>query len=80
MVRQGETPLPGAAQLQLADGVAVLRPAESVFEAMVSGWSRQQLARNLSPRTVAARVAGDPSFSHRLRGGWAVVVDAVAGR
>ena len=48
---------PGAAQLQLADGVAVLRPTEAVFEAMLTGWSRQQLARNLSPGTIAARVS-----------------------
>lgn len=48
---------PGAAQLQLADGVAVLRPTEAVFAAMLTGWSRQQLARNLSPGTIAARVS-----------------------
>jgi site-specific recombinase XerD len=53
---RGELP-PGAAQLQLADGVAVLRPAEAVFEAMVTGWTRQQLARNLSPGTIASRIS-----------------------
>ncbi len=55
-MRRSELP-PGAAQLQLADGVAVLRPAEAVFEAMMTGWSRQQLARNLSPGTIASRVS-----------------------
>lgn len=51
---RGELPT-GAAQLQLADGVAVLRSVEAVFEAMVTGWTRQQLARNLSPGAIASR-------------------------
>ena len=48
---------PGSARLQLADGIAVLRPETAVFEAMVTGWSHQQMARNLSAGTISARVA-----------------------
>lgn len=48
---------PGSARLHLADGVAVLRPSEAVFEAMLTGWSHQQLSRNMSPGTVSARIA-----------------------
>lgn len=45
----------GSARLVLADGVALLRPDEQVFEAMLEGWRNQGLARNLSPATVRAR-------------------------
>ena len=47
--------VPGAARLQLADGIPLLRPEEQVFTAMLEGWRHQQLARNLSLATVAAR-------------------------
>ena len=47
--------LAGAARLVLADGVALLRPDEQVFEAMLQGWRNQGLARNLAPTTVGAR-------------------------
>ena len=39
---------PGAARLHLADGVALLRPGEQVFRAMLAGFTNQQLARNLA--------------------------------
>ncbi|AUH67337.1 hypothetical protein P9A14_12810 [Gordonia hongkongensis] len=52
-----QDPPPGSARLQLADGIAVLRPEAAVFEAMVTGWSHQQMARNLSVGTIAAQVA-----------------------
>jgi hypothetical protein len=40
--------VPGAARLQLADGIPLLRPEEQVFTAMLEGWRNQQMARNLS--------------------------------
>ena len=45
----------GAAELVLVDGIALLRPEEQVFEAMLLGWRNQGLARNLAPATVRAR-------------------------
>ncbi|MGI9589485.1 MAG: hypothetical protein ACR2MR_14965 [Dietzia maris] len=64
---------PGSARLQLADGIAVLRPEASVFEAMVTGWSRQQLARNLSAGTISAQVATIRRFQGfcEVEGPWA---------
>jgi integrase/recombinase XerC len=47
--------LPGAARLQLTDGIALLRPEEQVFEAMLDGWHNQQLARNLAFSTIDKR-------------------------
>lgn len=47
--------VPGAARPQLVDGVALLRPAEQVFEAMLVGFANQQLARNLARTTVEGR-------------------------
>jgi integrase/recombinase XerC len=46
---------PGAAGLQLVDGVALLRPEEQVFAAMLTGFANQQLARNLARTTVEGR-------------------------
>ncbi|MEN2424000.1 site-specific integrase, partial [Streptomyces rimosus] len=46
---------PGAARLHLADGVALLRPEEQVFSAMLGGFANQQLARNLARSTVEGR-------------------------
>jgi integrase/recombinase XerC len=46
---------PGAARLHLADGVALLRPEDQVFEAMLAGWRNQQMARNLAVSTVDGR-------------------------
>jgi integrase/recombinase XerC len=48
-------PAPGAARLHLADGVALLRPEEQVFMAMLAGFANQQLARNLARTTVEGR-------------------------
>ncbi len=47
--------VPGAATLHLADGVALLRPEEQVFSAMLGGFANQQLARNLARSTVEGR-------------------------
>lgn len=71
-MNRGELP-PGAAKLQLADGVVVLRRAEALFEAMVTGWTRQQLARNLSPSTIASRISVVRRFRHfcDVDGPWA---------
>lgn len=48
--------LEGAAHLVLADGVAFLDAERSVFEAMLSGWTRQQEARFLRPSTIGSRL------------------------
>jgi integrase/recombinase XerC len=37
------------------DGVALLRPEEQVFTAMLTGFANQQLARNLARTTVEGR-------------------------
>ncbi|GGN81564.1 hypothetical protein GCM10011579_068290 [Streptomyces albiflavescens] len=47
--------VPGAARLHLVDGVALLRPEEQVFTAMLTGFANQQLARNLARTTVEGR-------------------------
>ncbi|WP_405612402.1 tyrosine-type recombinase/integrase [Streptomyces sp. NBC_01508] len=47
--------IPGAARLLLIDGVALLRPEEQVFTAMLTGFANQQLARNLAQTTVEGR-------------------------
>jgi integrase/recombinase XerC len=57
------TPLPGSARLQLADSVALLRPDEQVFDAMLRGWENQQLARNLATSTVEKRVNAVRAFT-----------------
>lgn len=48
-------PVAGAAGLHVVDGVALLRPDEQVFTAMLAGWRDQQLACNLSLLTVTKR-------------------------
>lgn len=45
----------GLARLHLAGGVALLRPEEQAFAAMLEGWRSQQLARRLAFSTVDAR-------------------------
>jgi len=47
--------VPGAASVHLVDGVALLRPEEQVFSAMLAGFANQQLARNLARSTVEGR-------------------------
>lgn len=54
---------PGSVGLVLAGGVALLRPAEQVFEAILAGWRDQQLARNLAFCTVEARVGQVKAFA-----------------
>ena len=48
-------PATGVARLHLADGVALPRPEEQVFTAMLAGFADQQLARNLARTTVEGR-------------------------
>ena len=45
----------GSAALSLVDGVSLLHPEDQVFEAMLTGWRNQQVARNLAPSTVDSR-------------------------
>jgi site-specific recombinase XerD len=54
---------PGAAGLHLADGLALLRPEEQVFVAMLEGWRNQQLARNLAPSTISGREKAVQAFA-----------------
>lgn len=46
----------------LADGVALLRPEDQVLAAMLTGWERQMLARNLSAATIRNRQAQVRAF------------------
>ena len=66
---------PGAARLHLADGVALLRPEEQVFTAMLAGFANQQLARNLARTTVGGPGEHGPGVC-RLREHLPVAVDA----
>jgi len=47
--------VPGSSQLVLVAGVAHLDEERAVFEAMLTGWSRQQRSRMLGDSTVVAR-------------------------
>ncbi|ROO62909.1 site-specific recombinase XerD [Micromonospora sp. Llam0] len=58
----------GAASLHLVSGVALLRPEESVFAAMLDGWRDQQVARNLSMLTIAARLRVIRAFADHAGG------------
>ena len=40
-----------------AGNVALLRPAEQVFDDMLTGWSAQQVSRMLNPKTIGARLS-----------------------
>src|SRR2546421_458489 len=51
-----ESGIPGSAALHLVDGIALLRPEEQVFAAMLDGWRAQQLARNLAFTTIDKRL------------------------
>lgn len=53
----------GTARLHLADGLALLRPEEQVFTAMLDGWRAQQLARNLAFSTVDGRAKAVEAFA-----------------
>lgn len=54
----------GAASLHLVDGVSLLRPEEQVFSAMLKGFAKQQLARNLACSTVEGRENTMKAFAH----------------
>lgn len=54
---------PGAAGLQLVDGISLLRPDEQVFTAMLDGWRNQQLARNLAFSTINGREKAVRAFA-----------------
>jgi integrase/recombinase XerC len=45
----------GAAHLVVVSGAPLLRPDAQVFEAMLEGWTNQQMARNLGVATIRAR-------------------------
>lgn len=49
--------VPGSARLVLVEGVVHLDEAAAVFEAMLTGWERQQMSRMLSGKTIATRVS-----------------------
>lgn len=49
--------VPGSADLELVGGVVHLDEATAVFEAMLSGWDRQQRSRLLAEATVEPRIA-----------------------
>jgi site-specific recombinase XerD len=51
----GRRVVPGFAPAVFRSGSRLLRPEEQVYEAMVSGWADQQLARGLNEATIAAR-------------------------
>lgn len=47
----------GSARLELVAGVHLLHPEDAVFEAMLTGWSRQQQARRLQAKTISNRIS-----------------------
>ncbi|MEY9934729.1 hypothetical protein ABH926_009397 [Catenulispora sp. GP43] len=55
-----ETLSEGSARLVLLDGVALLHPEDMVFEAMLEGWSRQQLGGRRLQSSRRGRVDGVP--------------------
>src|SRR4051812_5602446 len=59
--RRSRMVFPGGAKPHLVSGVALLRPDEQVFEAMLDGWRNHQLARNLKFNTFGRNPAG-PEF------------------
>jgi integrase/recombinase XerC len=61
----------GAAHLVVVSGAALLRPDAQVFEAMLEGWGRQQVSRQLSGRRSAralGRCAGSRTTTVSSRG------------
>lgn len=46
--------VPGASSMVLVSGAALLRPDVQLFNAMLEGWRRQQLSRNLNLATIEA--------------------------
>ncbi|MET7769589.1 tyrosine-type recombinase/integrase [Nocardia sp. NPDC005366] len=54
--RQGELrAVAGTAETVLASGVALLQPEETVLQAMLAGWAKQQAARLVAPGTLEQR-------------------------
>ncbi|WP_258938538.1 tyrosine-type recombinase/integrase [Actinomadura luteofluorescens] len=41
--------------MELVQGAALLHPEDAVFQGMLSGWARQQRARNLQQRTISEK-------------------------
>jgi site-specific recombinase XerD len=57
-VREVSVEVAGSARLELVDGVIPLDPQKAMFEAMLSGWARQQTARFLKQdATIGPRLA-----------------------
>ena len=65
-VRNGH--VTGSAALSLVDGVSLLHPEDQVFEAMLTGWRNQQMARNLAPSTVDSREHQVRAFTRNAGG------------
>lgn len=59
----GEDATTERAAIHLVDGLALLRPEEQVFAAMLEGWRRQQLARNLALSTIDGRAKAVQAFA-----------------
>ena len=55
--------VPGSAHLVLAPGVVHLDEPSAVFEAMLSGWARQQMSRLLADATIEPRLSLMRRFS-----------------
>jgi integrase/recombinase XerC len=55
MVESKSPKPPGAATAVLTEGLRLLHPEDHVLDAMLEGWGRQMLARNLARTTVAMR-------------------------
>jgi integrase/recombinase XerC len=69
---EGHKTAPGMAGLHMVAGLALLRPEEQVFAAMLDGWASQQLARNLAPGTVEGRQRAVRAFAtHAAAYPWA---------
>lgn len=61
---QRDDVLPGAARLALVTGAAFLHPEETVFEAMLEGWQRQQQSRLLRASTINNRAGTVRAFAN----------------
>ena len=59
----------GSAALSLVDGARPLRPEPTLFEAMLSGWRRQQQSRRLSESIIGSRERTVRRFAE-FTGGW----------
>lgn len=68
-----EDAVPGTARLVLVAGATLLHPEESVFEAMLEGWQRQQQSRLLRASTInnrAGTVRAFASFTNEYPWQW----------